>query len=49
MLIDGFGEARIERARVDSSRPEVIRSYNARKVRFSATVGGEAEVEVALV
>jgi hypothetical protein len=29
--------------------PEVIRTYNARKVRFSATVGGEAEIEVALV
>ena len=29
--------------------PEVIRSYNARKVRFSATLGGEAEIELALV
>ncbi len=32
-----------------SSHPNVIRSYNAPKVRFSATLGQEAEVELALV
>jgi hypothetical protein len=35
--------------RVGSSYPEVIRSYNAPKVRFSATVGEEPEIEVALI
>jgi hypothetical protein len=29
-----------------SGIPEVIRSYNAHKVRFSATVGEEPEVEL---
>jgi hypothetical protein len=29
-----------------SGVPEVIRSYNARKVHFSATVGEEPEVEL---
>ena len=29
--------------------PKVIRNYNAPKVRFSATVGEESEVELTLV
>ncbi len=29
--------------------PEVIRNYNVRKVRFSATLGKEIDVQVALV
>ncbi len=48
MLIDGLGE-HARRVRVASSCLSTIRTDNAPKVRFSATLGEEPEVEVGLV